>query len=172
MLAYPSLYEGFGHPPLEAMACGIPVVAWFPTRPPHPNDELVAAADRVLVDSTRGDAATAFPVYLELSRRQPVTDLAWIRLAPWRQNLVRLLSASALGEFASGVRRIESEGETGDRLLLAGWLMSRLGVAPGEALFVGDDAERDLHGARRAGLHAVDVASLATLDALEIPEFA
>jgi glucose-6-phosphate dehydrogenase assembly protein OpcA len=109
---------------------GIPVVAWFPTRPPHPNDELVAAADRVLVDSTRGDAATAFPVYLELSRRQPVTDLAWIRLAPWRQNLVRLLSASALGEFASGVRHIESEGETGDRLLLAGWLMSRLGVAP------------------------------------------
>jgi glycosyltransferase involved in cell wall biosynthesis len=26
VLAYPSLYEGFGFPPLQAMACGVPVV--------------------------------------------------------------------------------------------------------------------------------------------------
>ncbi len=108
---------------------GVPVVAWFPTQPPHPNDDLVAVADRVLVDSTGRDAATAFRVCLELSRRQPVTDLAWVRLEPWRQLLVRLLGGTAPGAFASGVRRIESEGETGCSLLLAGWLMNRLGVA-------------------------------------------
>jgi glucose-6-phosphate dehydrogenase assembly protein OpcA len=108
---------------------GVPLVAWFPTQPPHPSDDLVTAADRVLVDSGRCDA-TAFGGCLELGRRRPVTDLAWVRLEPWRQLLVRLLSGSASGALADGVRRIESEGETGHRLLLAGWLMHRLGVAP------------------------------------------
>lgn len=42
----------------------------------------------------------------------------------------------------------------------------RLGVAPAAAVAVGDDAARDLEAARRAGLAAIDVASLASLGAL------
>jgi len=41
-----------------------------------------------------------------------------------------------------------------------------LDVAPGEALFVGDDAERDIAGAEALGLHAIDIHTLATLDEL------
>ena len=42
----------------------------------------------------------------------------------------------------------------------------RLAVAPAEAVAVGDDPELDLETARRAGLRAIDVASLASLGAL------
>jgi glycosyltransferase involved in cell wall biosynthesis len=40
-LVFPSLYEGFGLPPLEAMACGTPVIA---SRAPAMNDVFDAAA--------------------------------------------------------------------------------------------------------------------------------
>lgn len=45
---------------------------------------------------------------------------------------------------------------------------ARLGVAPAEAVHVGDDPEQDLAAARRAGLRAIDAASLATL--ADLPE--
>jgi putative hydrolase of the HAD superfamily len=41
--------------------------------------------------------------------------------------------------------------------------LAALGVTPDRAIFIGNDAERDLEGARGAGLRPVDVASLATL---------
>ncbi|MEN8183583.1 MAG: HAD-IA family hydrolase [Myxococcota bacterium] len=44
--------------------------------------------------------------------------------------------------------------------------LTRLGVPAAEAVYVGDDADADLAGAHGAGLAAIDVKSLATLEAL------
>jgi putative hydrolase of the HAD superfamily len=54
-----------------------------------------------------------------------------------------------------------------DPLMFASALAA-LGVAAEDATFVGNDQERDLEGARRAGLRPIDVRSLATLADLEI----
>jgi len=62
LLAYPSLYEGFGFPPLEAMACGCPVVASNTTSipeivgdagvlfDPYEVDEIAEALRKVIED--------------------------------------------------------------------------------------------------------------------------
>jgi glycosyltransferase involved in cell wall biosynthesis len=50
-LVYPSLYEGFGLPPLEAMACGTPVVTSNGTSLPEIAGDAAVLVDPEDVDS-------------------------------------------------------------------------------------------------------------------------
>jgi glucose-6-phosphate dehydrogenase assembly protein OpcA len=68
---------------------------------------------------------------LILSRRLPVADLSWMRLALWRSMLAGLFEGAVNRPFLDGVERVEVIGNRGPRFLLGGWLLRRLDLAPG-----------------------------------------
>jgi len=107
----------------------LPVALWMPSRLPSPGDPLLKAADRLVVDSRAipeaGDVLGRISV---LGRRLSVTDLSWIRLAPWRSLLAGLFEGGVNRPFLSGVRQIQVSGNHGPRHLLGGWLMRSFGV--------------------------------------------
>jgi glycosyltransferase involved in cell wall biosynthesis len=82
LFAYPSLYEGFGLPLLEAMACGCPVVASNATAIPQ-----TAGDAAILVDSTSVAALTAAIARVvsdpELARRLSVEGRAHAARFSW-----------------------------------------------------------------------------------------
>ena len=114
-----SLIEPFTLPDL-------PVAVWLPNRLPSLGDPLLGTADRVVID-TRGIGERPDVVQVaRLLRRLPVTDLSWVRLAPWRSLLAGLFEGHASRPFLDHVTRVEVAGHFGPRHLLAGWLMATL----------------------------------------------
>ncbi|MGI9032953.1 MAG: glucose-6-phosphate dehydrogenase assembly protein OpcA [Acidimicrobiales bacterium] len=108
----------------------LPVVVWMPSRLPAAGDSLLDIADRLVVDSRAvpeaGDVHARIAV---LARRLSVTDLSWIRLAPWRSLLAGLFEGGVNRPFLSGVRSVHVAGNHGPRHLLGGWLMRSLGLS-------------------------------------------
>ena len=74
-LVYPSLYEGFGFPPLEAMACGCPVAASNAGAIPE-----VCGDAAVLFDPTDVEAMGAALLEVD-TRRDELTELGLKRAA-------------------------------------------------------------------------------------------
>jgi glycosyltransferase involved in cell wall biosynthesis len=88
LFAYPSLYEGFGLPPLEAMACGTPVISSASSSLP----EVVGSAG-LLVDPTDVEAlATAMHRVIsdkDLQAEMRNAGLEQARLFSWRQTALQ-----------------------------------------------------------------------------------
>jgi putative hydrolase of the HAD superfamily len=87
-------------------------------------------------------------------------------LSNFDQRLPGLLEGLGVAEcFACVVLPSDAGAAKPDPAIFA-FALTRLGVPAARALYVGDHVEEDLAGARAAGLRALDVASLADLQAL------
>jgi len=97
VFAFPSLYEGFGLPPLEAMACGVPVVASRASSVPEVVGEAGLLIDPLDVDDLAGALARALDdeaLRAELTRRglEQARRFSWAESArQLREHYARLL---------------------------------------------------------------------------------
>jgi glycosyltransferase involved in cell wall biosynthesis len=94
VLAYPSLYEGFGLPPLEAMACGTPVLAANTTSLPEAVGDAAVTVDPTDVSALVDGLAR---VLLDGSLRQELIARGFARAGQfrWEQAAGRLLDVAA-----------------------------------------------------------------------------
>jgi glycosyltransferase involved in cell wall biosynthesis len=106
LFVYPSLYEGFGLPPLEAMACGTPVITSAASSLP----EVVGKAGRLVDPTDIAALATTMDQVLsdrDVQEKMQAAGLAQARSFSWSKAARRTVDiyrrALMLGEGESGV---------------------------------------------------------------------
>lgn len=104
----------------------LPVVVWCRERLPPARSRLIDLADNLVVDTVAAGGRSRFPAVARLHQRAPVTDLAWLRLLPFRRHLVDCLRRPALISLLDSVDSVAVSGPEVERGLLAGWLLDRL----------------------------------------------
>jgi glycosyltransferase involved in cell wall biosynthesis len=92
MLVYPSLYEGFGLPPVEAMACGTPVITSNTTGLPEAVGEAALTVDPISADEL---AATMERLLGDTALRQRLQEagIEWAGGFTWKRTAQRLLAS-------------------------------------------------------------------------------
>jgi glycosyltransferase involved in cell wall biosynthesis len=101
VFVYPSLYEGFGLPPLEAMACGAPVVAADRTSLPEVLGNAAVLAD----PEDAGEFVEAILALLDQpARRGELRDAGLVRAARFTWEATARATLDAYREFAAAGR--------------------------------------------------------------------
>jgi glucose-6-phosphate dehydrogenase assembly protein OpcA len=86
--------------------------------------ELAALGTSTIVDS---NASSLEGVDAVGSLEPCMTDLAWLRLEPWRESIASIFDPPPAAAALAGLRAVDVQGPVNEARLLAGWLGSRLG---------------------------------------------
>jgi glucose-6-phosphate dehydrogenase assembly protein OpcA len=157
----PSLVAGLRPP-------DVPAFLWWDAPIPERGGLLLALADeveRLIVDSRAYPPADrALALLADLSGgplEAAVGDLSWTGTAPWRELVAQFFDAPATRGYLRAVDRVEisyaGPGARAEALLMAGWLVSRLGwEVEGRGVDAGQSAQ-STWTLRRAGAGSVAV---------------
>lgn len=92
VFAFPSLYEGFGIPPLEAMACGCPVIASQRSSIPEAVGDAALLADPDNIDAWVEGIANLSTDRLQAERYRE-RGYAWVKHFSWEESARKLIVA-------------------------------------------------------------------------------
>lgn len=103
LFVYPSVAEGFGFPPLEAMACGVPTIA---ARSTSLEENLEGAAELVAADDTAALGDAMRRILQDEAVRARLRASGFQRAAQFRWETTARLTSECYRALASGMDRV------------------------------------------------------------------